>query len=143
MLHASSTNSPGGSGAGGQRPPSGACFLGIDIGTFETKGVLSDAAGRILAEARRQHEMIVPEPGWAEHDAERDWWGDFVHVTRALIATPGIDAGRIAAVAGSAIGRCMLPVDAEYHPLMNGVLYGVDTRAQEEIEELHAWFGQA
>lgn len=142
MPRSSSTNIRGGSGAGGQRPPSGACFLGVDVGTFETKGVLTDAAGRILAEARRQHEMIVPQPGWAEHDAERDWWGDVVHVTRALLATPGIDPARIAAVACSAIGPCLLPVDGNHRPLMNGILYGVDTRAQAEIEELHARFGQ-
>ncbi len=119
-----------------------ALFLGVDVGTFETKGVITDAAGTILAEARRQHEMIVPQPGWAEHDPERDWWGDFVHVTRALLATPGIDPARIAAVACSAIGPCMLPVDSNFRPLMNGVLYGVDTRAQAEIDELHAAFGQ-
>jgi hypothetical protein len=30
----------------------------------------------------------------------------------------------------------MLPVDADGNPLMNGVLYGVDTRAAREIEDL-------
>ena len=42
----------------------------------------------------------------------------------------------IGAVATSAIGPCMLPVDADGAPLMNGVLYGVDIRAAAEIEEL-------
>ena len=60
--------------------------LGIDIGTFETKGVLVDAEGRIRAEARHPHRMLVPRPGWAEHRAEEDWWGDFVQVTRAILA---------------------------------------------------------
>ncbi|EPX87159.1 Sugar (pentulose and hexulose) kinase [Rubellimicrobium thermophilum DSM 16684] len=49
--------------------------MGIDIGTFESKGVLVDTAtGALLAEARRPHEMQVPQPGWAEHRAEEDWW---------------------------------------------------------------------
>ena len=48
------------------------CYLGIDIGTFETKGVLADGEGRILATAKRRHDMIVPQPGWAEHDAENE-----------------------------------------------------------------------
>ena len=110
--------------------------LGVDIGTYETKGVLVDAAGVIAAEARAPHEMLVPQPGWAEHHAEQDWWGDFVAVTRALLRDSGIDPRDIAAIACSAIGPCMLPVDAAGTPLMNGVLYGVDTRAMEEVAEL-------
>jgi xylulokinase len=115
--------------------------LGIDIGTFETKGVLVDAEGRIHAEARHPHKMLVPRPGWAEHRAEEDWWGDFVRVTRAILDQSRIDPARIKAVAASAIGPCMLPVDASGAPLMNGVLYGVDTRATAQIAELNAAIG--
>ncbi len=116
-------------------------FLGIDIGTFESKGVLTDANGRIVAQAARPHRMIVPRPGWAEHRAEEDWWGDFVHLSKVLLAQSGVDPTAIAAIAASAIGPCMLPVDAGGVPLMNGVLYGVDTRAQAEIDLLNAEIG--
>ncbi|MEZ5754614.1 MAG: FGGY-family carbohydrate kinase [Paracoccaceae bacterium] len=115
--------------------------LGIDIGTFESKGVLVDGSGRIVATATRPHKMLVPRPGWAEHRAEEDWWGDFVHITRALLAESGVEAADIACVAASAIGPCMLPVDAAGAPLMNGVLYGVDTRAAVEIDHLTATIG--
>ena len=58
--------------------------LGIDIGTFESKGVLVDTAtGGITAQAAHPHEMIVPRPGWAEHRPEEDWWGDTVHLDAA------------------------------------------------------------
>ncbi len=117
------------------------CTLGIDIGTFESKGVLVDEAGAILAEARAPHEMIVPRAGWAEHRADEDWWADFTAITRRLLADSGVDPADIACVATSAIGPCMLPVDAEGAPLMNAVLYGVDTRAAAEIEELTARIG--
>ena len=119
------------------------CTLGIDIGTFETKGTLVAHDGTILATATRPHKMLVPRPGWAEHRAEEDWWGDFVHVTRALLAQSGIDPRDIKAVAASAIGPCMLPVDATGKPLMNGVLYGVDTRATDQIAALNARIGEA
>ena len=118
-----------------------ALTLGIDIGTFESKGVLVDEVGRIVAQAARPHEMIVPRAGWAEHRAEADWWGDFVFITRALLAQSGADPKDIKCVAASAIGPCMLPLDAGGHPLMNGVLYGVDTRAADEIEFLNAQVG--
>lgn len=117
--------------------------LGVDIGTFESKGVLVEDGGRIVAQAACPHRMLVPRPGWAEHRAEEDWWGDFVVISRKLIADSGVDARAIRAVATSAIGPCMLPVDADGNPLMNGVLYGVDTRASAEIADLNASIGEA
>ncbi len=116
--------------------------LGVDIGTFESKGVIVDAGGSILGQAAKPHEMIVPQAGWAEHRADEDWWGDFVDVTRMLLDQTGIDPAKISAVATSAIGPCMLPVDERGRPLMNGVLYGVDTRASEEIELLNTELGE-
>jgi xylulokinase len=98
--------------------------------------------GTITATATRPHRMLVPRPGWAEHRAEEDWWGDFVHVTRALLDQSGLDPARIKAVAASAIGPCMLPVDAAGAALMNGVLYGVDTRATDQIAALNAAIGE-
>jgi xylulokinase len=117
--------------------------IGVDIGTFESKGVLVAENGRIVASAARAHRMIVPRPGWAEHRAEEDWWGDFVFITRALLEGSKVPAHDVSAVATSAIGPCMLPVDATGRPLTNGVLYGVDTRASAEIALLNAQLGEA
>ncbi len=110
--------------------------LGIDIGTYETKGVLVDHTGAVRSQAARGHKMLVPQPGWAEHSPEKDWWGDFVFICKKIIKDSGIDPSEIKAVACSAIGPCMLPVDAEGKPLMNGVLYGVDGRAEAEVRYL-------
>ena len=115
--------------------------LGIDVGTYESKGVLVDAQGRVLASAARAHRLIVPRAGWAEHRAEEDWWADFVWLSQKLLADGRLDGPDVKAVGASAIGPCMLPVDADGAPLMNAVLYGVDTRAAREIEELNARIG--
>lgn len=117
--------------------------LGIDIGTYESKGVLVDAEGNVTATAVRPHSMLVPRPGWAEHRADEDWWGDFVAIARELLASSGLAPGAVRAVAASAIGPCMLPVDERGAPLMNGVLYGVDTRASSQIEALNERIGEA
>ena len=110
--------------------------LGVDIGTYESKGVLADLDGNLIAHASVQHDMIVPRPGWAEHRADADWWNDFRIVTRDLLQRSAVDPHNIACVAASAIGPCMLPVDASGRPLMNAVLYGVDTRSDVEVSEL-------
>jgi xylulokinase len=117
------------------------CYLGIDIGTFESKGVLVDGEGRIIASAAKPHKLIVPQPGWAEHRPREDWWDDFTFICNKLIADGGVAPADIKAVATSAIGPCMLPVDADGEPLMNAVLYGVDARAHQEIEDLTAAIG--
>ena len=117
-------------------------YLGVDIGTFETKGVIVTETGEIAAQASRPHQMQVPQPGWAEHDAEQDWWGDFVYVTKKMLAESGIAPSSIAAIGASGIGPCMLPVDEAGNPLMNAVLYGVDTRAAKEIADLSREIGE-
>ena len=117
-------------------------YLGVDIGTYETKGVITDGLGRIVAQASRAHQMLVPQPGWAEHRPEEDWWGDFVSVTQQMLAVSRIKPETIASIGCSAIGPCMLPVDRDGNPLMNGVLYGVDTRATLEIADLNAMIGE-
>jgi xylulokinase len=111
-------------------------YLGVDIGTFETKGVLVDEAGTIVASASNGHKMLVPQPGWAEHRPLEDWWGDFVRVTRKILTASRIDPKSIRGIGCSAIGPCMLPVDADGEPLSNAILYGVDTRAAKEIADL-------
>jgi xylulokinase len=116
-------------------------YLGVDIGTYETKGVIVNGAGEVVASAVRGHQMLVPQPGWAEHDAELDWWGDFVFVTRKMLGESGVAPSSIACIATSAIGPCMLPVDSDGNPLMKAVLYGVDTRATREIVDLTAQIG--
>ncbi len=120
----------------------GELLLGVDIGTYSSKGVLCTPAGEVLASETIEHGLSLPRPGWAEHDADEIWWGDFVGLCRALLRDrySGADVG---AVAVSAIGACMLPVDAAGRPLRPGILYGIDTRATEEIAWLTREFGEA
>ena len=117
-------------------------FLGIDIGTYESKGILTDKDGNVIASATNPHKMLVPEPGWAEHRPEEDWWNDFVKITKKILKASKINPGDISCIATSAIGPCMLPVSYEGDPLMNAVLYGVDTRAEKEIIELNQEVGK-
>ncbi|MCU1646850.1 MAG: Xylulokinase [Nocardia sp.] len=114
-------------------------LLGIDIGTSGSKGVLVDHRGMVDMRAERPHRVSTPRPGWVEHDAETVWWADFVGIARELVAAA--DGAPLEALAVSGIGPCLLPADAEGRPLRPAILYGVDTRAVIEIEELTAELG--
>lgn len=115
--------------------------LGVDIGTYETKGVLVSEDGQVLAQQRHPHRVSVPEPGFMEHDPEAVWWQGFLSVTTGLLAGSRVAAAEIAAVSVSGIAPCVLPIDATGTPLRNAILYGVDTRAEEQIAQLNDALG--
>lgn len=114
-------------------------FLGVDIGTASSKGVLVDAEGTVVAHAVRKHHTSSPYPGWVEHDALAVWWNDFLSLVTELTSTVG--AEQVGALGCSGIGPCLLPVDERWQPLRQAILYGVDTRATAEIAEQERIYG--
>ena len=49
-------------------------YLGaIDQGTTSTRFIVFDRSGRIVSEARKEHEQIFSNPGWVEHDPDEIW----------------------------------------------------------------------
>ena len=94
---------------------------------------------RGLGRAERRHSTSSPQPGWFEHDAEAVWWADF----RACVSEV---LGQVdeppAAVAVSGIGPCLLPADAEGSPLRPAILYGIDTRAEEQVRAMTERLGE-
>lgn len=117
-----------------------ALLLGIDIGTSSSKGVLARPDGEIVAITERPHHLSLPRPGWAEHDAEGVWWADFQAICRELAAKAD---GPLAALCVSGIGPCLLAADEAGNPLRPAILYGIDTRATREIEEITERYGAA
>jgi xylulokinase len=115
-------------------------LLGIDIGTSSTKAVLATRQGRVLGTVAKPHRTAMPRPGWAEHDAEAVWWADVRDVARAVLARAG-DSTHVGGVCVSGIGPCLLVTDADGRPLRPAILYGIDTRASAEIDELTGRLG--
>jgi xylulokinase len=115
--------------------------LGIDIGSTTSKAALVSLDGRLVALEEIAHEISRPRPGWAEQDAEAVWWADVVALCRRLLPPAG--GGRVVAAAGAALGPCLVLADAAGRPLRPAILYGIDTRATAEIEELDRRLGPA
>jgi len=116
-------------------------LLGIDIGTFSSKAALVTPAGEVLRTAVVPHGIATPAPGHVEQDADAIWWHDVCALCRRLLDGAPYRGGDVAAVAVSAIGPCLLPLDAAGRPLRPGILYGVDVRAAAQIAELDALIG--
>lgn len=117
-------------------------YLGVDVGTFETKGVLIDEKFQVVAETGAKHGMENPKPNYFEQDAEEIWWKDFCIVSKGLIEKAGIRPEEIAAVGSDVLGCDCLPVDENCRPLRKAILYGIDARASEEIAFLNEHYGE-
>jgi xylulokinase len=119
----------------------GELLLGVDLGTSSSKAVLASPDGEVVASAHRDHAMSLPRPGWAEVDAERTWWQESVSLIRELVDRAAGD--RIVAACVTGVGPCLLLCDKQMRPVRPAILYGIDTRATHEIEELTARYGAA
>ncbi|HEX4444163.1 MAG TPA: FGGY family carbohydrate kinase [Galbitalea sp.] len=111
--------------------------LGVDIGTSSSKGVLVTLDGRILRTATREHTVQRPAPGHVEMDGEI-WWREFQSIAAEL--TSGT-AETVIAVGVSGMGPCVLLADEAGNALRPAILYGVDTRATEQIDRLNRQLG--
>ncbi|WP_151475844.1 FGGY-family carbohydrate kinase [Streptomyces albicerus] len=114
--------------------------LGVDIGTSSSKGVLVDEDGTVLATAVRPHTVGRPRPGHVEMDA-RVWWDEFTSIARELLKSPK-DGAAVTAVGVSGMGPCVTLADETDTPLRPAILYGVDTRATEQIARLETELGR-
>ncbi|HEX5692082.1 MAG TPA: FGGY family carbohydrate kinase, partial [Roseiflexaceae bacterium] len=124
-------------------------LLGLDAGTTSIKAWLYDAeTGRPVAGAARPTPVVVPQPGWAEHDPEALWRTTAACIREALDQAP--HARPIAALAIASMGEAgvlldehgaaLFPIVAYYDPRAAG--YVEWWRAQIDPGALHAISGQ-
>jgi xylulokinase len=111
-------------------------LLGVDIGTYSSKGVLVRDTGEVVASSVAEHSLRMPKPGHFEHDPEETWWRDFRAICGELLRGSGIDPRTIAGIGISTISPAVVPVDEAGLALRPAILYGIDTRATREIAEL-------
>ncbi|WMJ89151.1 FGGY-family carbohydrate kinase [Anaerocolumna sp. MB42-C2] len=117
-------------------------FLGIDIGTYESRGMLIGDDFKVIADCSANHTMDNPKPGYFEHDAQQVWWREFCEISKSLIQKSGVEPENIVCVGASTLGTDCLPVDANCTPLRPAILYGIDARATEEISWLNEYYGE-
>ncbi len=109
-------------------------YVGLDIGTTSTKGAVVDATGHLLAVASVPYPVSRPRPGWAEQDP-CNYVDAATRCIRELLASPGIDASRIAGLCGSGQAPTHLFLDARGEPVRPAILWQ-DTRAGAEAADL-------
>ena len=118
-------------------------YLGFDVGTQATKGLVLDAAaGRVVGRGGQSYGLIpgLP-PGAAEQDPQT--WVDAVQeVAAELLATPGVERQRVRGVGVSGQQHGLVVLDAEGQIVRPAKLW-CDTTTAEEAQELSANLGRA
>lgn len=117
-------------------------FIGIDVGTNSSKGVIIDEKCRIIVSAMEEHGVENPRPGYFEQDADAVWWKDVCKIAKKLTGELGGDVKRLCGVGISALGCDVVPVDENCRPLRKAILYGIDSRASEEMAYLTEYYGK-
>jgi xylulokinase len=116
--------------------------VGLDIGTSGSKAVAVAPDGTVVALRTRPHHVANPRAGWFEQDAEAAWWAGPAELLRDLMSDPAVNRAGVQAVAVSGMGPCAVLADGAGHPLGPAILYGIDTRATAEVDELSAVLGE-
>jgi xylulokinase len=110
-------------------------YLGIDIGTSGTKGIMVNDRGDLLGEAEAGYEVATPQPGWTEQ-APQTWWSAVQSVCRDLVERFGAPAAM--GLTGQMHGAVFL--DARHEVIRPALLWN-DQRTAAQAREVEALVG--
>ena len=113
-----------------------AAFLGLDIGTTSTIGIVIDDGERILAKASRPTTLKTPHPAWAEEDP-RQWWDNVRALVPVLIDKARIGPGDITAIGVTGMVPALVLLDARGRLIRDSIQQS-DGRAGAEVAALAA-----
>jgi xylulokinase len=117
----------------------GDLYLGLDVGTTGVKAIVFDADGTAHGRGSANFQLRTPRPGIYLQDA-LDWQAGIRHAVQAACAS--VPSGQIKALAVSAQGGALVPLDASLEP-MAPVRSWLDRRAGAAAATFERIFGRA
>ena len=110
-------------------------LIGMDLGTTNIKAVLMNTEGECIASASRANQMIMPEKGFVEQNANA-WWQSAKEIFRELALQAGQEAvSGIRGIAVSSQSVTLLPIGSDGRPLYNAIIW-MDSRSGAEMNEI-------
>ena len=117
-------------------------YLGaIDQGTTSTRFMVFDRAGRVTAQAQREHEQIYPRPGWVEHNPT-EIWQRTLDVMEEACAKLKLGAADLACIGLTNQRETTVVWDRHTGEPAYNALVWQDTRVGDYVSELAAEGGQ-
>ena len=107
-------------------------FIAIDLGTTLIKCVLFDENGQIVTTDSARCNLEYPKQSFVEQNA--DIWYEGVCATISRLVK-NCDPAEVKGISVSSQGISVVPVDEQFHPLMNAISW-LDTRDKAETQML-------
>jgi sugar (pentulose or hexulose) kinase len=115
-------------------------LLGIDLGTTALKCGVYTATGDLVALATTEFSLDTPTAVTVEAPIER-YWDALRSTLGELLAKPAVNRSALQALAISAQGETLVPVDSRGNALRKAIVW-LDNRADAEARELAATLGE-
>ena len=108
-----------------------ALLVGVDAGTTNTKAVVFDSTGHVVAQASKPTPIHYPRAEWAEYEGET-LWQVTAAALRAALAQVG-DPNRVQGIAFASMAETAVPLDREGRATGPAIAW-FDKRSRAEIE---------
>ncbi len=116
-------------------------WLGLDIGTGGSRALLVDEEGRVAGGVTSPHEeMRMPQPLWAEQDAE-DWWRAAQQAIRGVLRETGVAAEDVEGVGLSGQMHGLVLLDENDEVLRPAIIW-CDQRCQDQVDWINDTAGK-
>lgn len=112
--------------------------IGADLGTTAVKVGLFDEEGKTIAVDTEEHTLIVDSGGIIEQTPQA-YWTAFKTCLQRVLDRAGINRNAIVSMSFSVQGETLVFLDEHDNPLCDFIVW-MDTRAQQEAEEINSWF---
>src|SRR5450755_120586 len=113
----------------------------LDQGTTSSRAMVFDHGGRVVSVAQKEHEQILPKPGWVEHDA-KEIWARSQEVLDEALSAAGASADDIAGLGITNQRETALVWDRNTGEPIHNALVWQDTRTDKLVDKLSADGGQ-
>ncbi len=113
-------------------------FIGIDLGTSSVRAFLVDFERKTSRAEQETYDVLIPSPGYAEHDVNI-WWGKTCEALRRVLS--GIDPKDVAGISFSGQMHGLVALDEAGMPVCNVAIW-MDQRSESAIKEIYEILGE-
>jgi xylulokinase len=110
-------------------------FIGFDLGSHSTKGVIIGEDGIPLFTKNIEHSTATPNPGWQEQDSNI-WWQEIKFITKELLLKSNIDSSSVKAVGITGFVPGLVMLDKDNQDVRPAIMH-TDIRAVQELKYIN------